>query len=47
MRPTNLQFRSPCEATAEFRESNVNKTGDNLDYKQDGMNKNGRKSTFS
>ena len=47
MRPTNLQFRSPAEKTAEFRESNVNKTGDNLQYRQDGMNKNGRKSTFS
>ena len=47
MRPTDLQFRSPCERTAEFRESMVNKTGDNLEYRQSGMNKNGRKSTFS
>jgi len=47
MRPTDLQFRSPCERTAEYRESYVNKNGDNLEYCQDGMNKNGRKSTFS
>lgn len=47
MRATNLQFRSPAEKTAEFRESHVNKTGDHLQYNQEGMNKNGRQSTFS
>ena len=42
MRATNLQFRSPAEKTAEFRESHVNKTGDHLQYNHEGMNKNGR-----